>query len=86
MGDEQVRKAMFPMKRVHHDFLADPQNRAIGHGCGRTHAESLARKRAFTEKITASQYPDRRFLPGLRDHGEFDLARLNINTAPAASP
>jgi hypothetical protein len=78
VGHEQVGKLMFPMKRFHHGSLVDSQNSAICHcGC-RAHAERLGRKRTFAEKVSLTQYADRRFLASLRDHGEFYLARLDV--------
>jgi hypothetical protein len=39
------------MKRFHHGFLVNLQNRTITHGGCRPHAESLARNRTFAEKL-----------------------------------
>src|ERR1700731_4736286 len=78
IGYEHVGKSVFPVKRFHHGSLLDSQNSAIRHcGCG-THAEQLAPKRTFAEKVSLTQYSDRCFLACLRDHGESYLARLYI--------
>jgi hypothetical protein len=44
------RKFVFPMKRFHHGLFVDSQNCAIRHCSCSAFAESLARKRTFTEK------------------------------------
>lgn len=40
----------------HHGFSIDPQNRAIRQRGGRTHAQSLARNRTFTEELSLTYY------------------------------
>src|SRR5450759_1833943 len=45
---------MFPMKRSHHGFLVDSQNRAIRHcGCSQ-HAKRLAKQANFTEEVSVT--------------------------------
>ena len=51
---EQVGKLVFPVKRFHHRFLVNSQNRALYHGNRRSHAQRLAGKAAFTAKIAAT--------------------------------
>ena len=52
VGHEHVGQFMFPMKRLHHGLLVDSQNGAIRHRGCRTHAENLAGKRTFAEKVS----------------------------------
>src|ERR1017187_5569943 len=84
--DEQIRKGMFPMKRVHHGLLLNSQNSAIGHcGCS-AHAERLACKRTFAEETLITQYTDCCFLAGLGYNMESHLARLQIKNCVTGLP
>ena len=47
---------MFPVERKHHCLLVDLQKFAVRYCGGRPHAESLARKRTFSEKISLTYY------------------------------
>jgi hypothetical protein len=60
IGHEHVGKCMLPMNHVQHGFLIDAHYRAIGHGGGRAHANSLSRKAAFPEEIAFTQNPNSR--------------------------
>ena len=60
--DEEIGKGRFPVKRIHHGPFLNSQNSAICHcGCS-ADAESLTRKRTFTEETPLTQYADRGFL------------------------
>jgi hypothetical protein len=69
---------MFPMNRSHHGLLIDSHHHAIGHGVCRAHAEGLACKTAFSEKIALVQNRNRGFLAGLGQDVKSDLAFLNV--------
>src|SRR5580698_7462559 len=77
---------MFPVKSLHHCFLLDPQNRTIRHRGRRPHAQRLTCQAPFPEKITATQYSDRCFLPSIGDNGESYLALLDIEHSIAGLP
>jgi hypothetical protein len=86
MCDEQIRKGMFPAKRVHHGPLLNSQYSAIGHcGCS-AHAERLACKRTFAEETRITQYTDCCFLASLGDNMESNLPRLQIKNCVCGIP
>src|ERR1700693_3254926 len=69
---------MLSVKRKHHRLPVDLQKVAVGHcGC-RPHAESLARKRTFSEKLSLAQYAQGCFLANLGYDRESNLARLDV--------
>src|SRR5579864_387963 len=69
---------MLPMKRFHHGLLVDSHDGAIRHCSCRRHANKLPGKTTFSEKVSFTQYADRRFLASLRDHRESNFALLQI--------
>jgi len=82
---EPIGERTFAVDDIHHRFLIDSHNRAIGQcGC-RVHAEKLSCEAAFSEEIAILQNPYRSFLTALRHNGEFYLSFLNIKTASAES-
>src|ERR1700680_4820530 len=69
---------MFSVKRKHHCLPANLQKFAVRHcGC-RPHAESLARKRTFSEKLSLAQYAQGCFLANLGYDSEPNLAFLDV--------
>jgi hypothetical protein len=78
IGHEHIGKSVFPMKRVHHRPLLDPQKLAICHGCRGSHTESLPCQRAFPKKISLILYSDRGFLANLGYDSKLYLAFLDI--------
>src|SRR4029077_4164909 len=86
IGHEHFGNFAFAMKRFHHGFLFDSQNGALRHCGGRAHTERLARKRAFTEKVSLTQYANGCFLASLRDHGESYLAGLDVKYRVSSLP
>src|SRR5258708_39012750 len=69
---------MFSVERKHHCIPVDLQKFAVRHcGC-RPHAESLARKRTFSEKLSFAQYAQGGFLANLGYDSEPNLAFLDV--------
>src|SRR5258708_22207278 len=69
---------MFSVERKHHCIPVDLQKFAVRHcGC-RPHAESLARKRTFSEKLSFAQYAQGCFLANLGYDSEPNLAFLDV--------
>ena len=48
---EQIGEGVFPMKRIHHCFLFDPQKMAVRHSDRRSDTESLAAQGALAKEI-----------------------------------
>src|SRR5882762_2485522 len=69
---------MFSVERKHHCLPVDLQKFAV-RDCGcRPHAQSLARKRTFSEKLSLAQYAQGRFLANLGYDSEPNLAFLDV--------
>src|SRR6202008_2195700 len=79
-------ESMFVVKSIHHRFLLDPQKLAVCHGRCRSHAESLARQRAFAKETLLVQYADGGFLASLRYDREPHFAFLNIEDSVRRIP
>src|SRR6266851_2513502 len=69
---------MFSVERKHHCLPVDLQQFAVRHCRCRPHAESLARKRTFSEKISLAQYAQGCFLANLGYDSESNLAFLDV--------
>src|ERR1700738_3052135 len=77
---------MLSVERKHHRLPVDLQKFAVGHcGCG-PHAESLARKRTFSEKLSLAQYAQGCFLANLGYDSEPDLAFLDVEDCVSRLP
>src|ERR1700724_837906 len=69
---------MFPVERKHHSLPVNLQKFAVRHcGC-RPHAESLARKRTFSEKLSLAQYAQGCLFANLGYDSEPYLAFLDV--------
>src|ERR1700694_4569946 len=77
---------MFSVERKHHCLPIDLQEFALRHcGC-RPHAESLARKRTFSEKLSLAQYAQGCFLANLGYDSESNLAFLDVEDCVSRVP
>ena len=79
VGDEAVRKLVFPVEHANHFVFLNDED---GGGCngGRSrHANGLAGKAAFPKKITRSQNRHNRLFAGFIDHGKLHAAFLNVH-------
>src|ERR1700730_3057095 len=83
---EHIGESVFPMKRVTHRLLLDPQELAVCHCRRGSHTESLACQRPFTEKISLAQYADGGFLAGLGYDSEPHFALLDIENSVSRIP
>jgi len=79
VGDEAVRKLVFPVEHANHFVFLNDED---GGGCngGRSrHANGLAGKAAFPKKITRSKNCHNGFFAGFIDHGKFHAAFVNVH-------
>ena len=77
---------MFAMERLHHGFLFDPEDSAIRHSRCRAHANRLARKRAFAEKVSLLNMPIVASFPALDTTVSRTLAFLDIEHRISSVP
>ena len=86
MRDEPVGHPTLLIQQPNHLALADEQDHAGRHGRGAAHSNRLAGQTPLAEEISGSEHRHHRFSTGLRQHGQFDAARLNVRDILAGVP
>ena len=77
---------MLLVQQPDHLFLADEQDHAWGDGRGAAHPDRLAGQTSLAEEVAGAEHGHHRFSTGLRQHRQFDAARLNVQDILAGVP